>query len=236
MQTDVVKHTMTNNNVSRNAFTLQRETDCEETMDLLNEFIKEHFAASVIVIIIAVIGLVFLVWWCSSLYHKIRRIEQLPCGEHGGRMSELEKTMTDIREDLALIKSVIVQKYPTSANVFSVKKSPRKLNDKGEWLFEQVKGKDFLEKNKDFLFGKMDEVHPTTALDVENAAHIACSGSTAEPMFSEIKSFVYNAPSIEIHDQDTGSRKYDITLGDDCFVISLPLRDMYLSEHPEIKE
>lgn len=205
-------------------------------MDLLNDFIMEHLAASMIVIIIAVVGFGFLVWWCSALYHKIKKVEQLQCNDHGGRMGELEKTMADIKEDLTVIKSVIIQKYPTSANVFSMKKSPRRLNKMGEWLFEQVKGREFLEKNKNFLFEKMDEGHPSTALDVENAAHIACSSSTNELMFSEIKSFVYNAPSIDIPDDDAGSRKYDITLGDVCFVLSIPLRDMYLSEHPEIKE
>ena len=203
---------------------------------MLNEFVKEHFAASVIVVIIAVTGLVFLVWWCSALYHRIKKIERLPCDAHVGRMGELEKTMADIREDLSIIKSVIIQKYPTSANVFSIKKSPRRLNEMGEWLFEQVKGRDFLEANKDFLFNRIDEEHPLTALDVENAAHIACSGSTGGPMFSDIKSFVYNSPSIEIPYPDGETRKYDITLGDVCFVLSIPLRDMYLSEHPEIKE
>lgn len=205
-------------------------------MDFLNDFIMKHLATSVIVIIIAVVGFGFLVWWCSALYYKIKKMEQLPCNDHDGRMGELEKTMADIKEDLTVIKSVIIQKYPTSANVFSMKKSPRRLNEMGEWLFEQVKGREFLEKNKGFLFAKMDDGHPSTALDVENAAHIACSSSTNEPMFSEIKNFVYNAPSIDIPDEDIGSRKYDITLGDVCFVLSIPLRDMYLSEHSEIKE
>ncbi len=205
-------------------------------MDFLNDFIMKHLATSVIVIIIAVVGFGFLVWWCSALYYKIKKMEQLPCNDHDGRMGELEKTMADIKEDLTVIKSVIIQKYPTSANVFSMKKSPRRLNEMGEWLFEQVKGREFLEKNKGFLFAKMDDGHPSTALDVENAAHIACSSSTNEPMFSEIKNFVYNAPSIDIPDEDMGSRKYDITLGDVCFVLSIPLRDMYLSEHSEIKE
>lgn len=205
-------------------------------MDLLNEIIKENLAASVIVIIIAVIGFGFLVWWCSAIYHKIKRVEHLPCNDHSDRMGSLEKTMADIREDLAIIKSVLIQKHPTSANVFSMKKSPRRLNDMGEWLFDQVKGKDFLEKNKGFFFGKIDDEHPSTALDVENAAHIACSSSTGESIFSDIKSFVYNAPSIDIPDAETGTRKYDITLGDVCFVLSIPLRDMYLSEHPEIRE
>lgn len=208
----------------------------ETAMDLLNDFIKEHFAASVIVIIIVVAAFGFLVWWCSALYHKIKKIEQLPCSDHGGRMGELERTMADIKEDLTVIKSVIIQKYPNSANIFSMKKSPRRLNEMGEWLFEQVKGQEFLERNKEFLFGKVDDSHPSTALDVENAAHIACSSSTNEQMFSDIKSFVYNAPSIEIPDPDVGKRKYDITLGDVCFVLSIPLRDMYLLEHPEIEE
>lgn len=204
--------------------------------EILNDIIKEHLGLSIFIMVTVIIGIISLTWWCASLYLKVKKIEQLPCVHHEDKMVELEKAIGNIKEDIAVIRSVIVQKYPTSASIFSMKKSPRRLNEMGEWLFNEIHGSDFLKKNKDFLFSKITEEHPTTALDVENAASLACGSSTGELMFSDIKNYVYNAPSIEIPDYDGGKRKYDITLGDVCFVLSLPLRDMYLQEHPEIKE
>lgn len=78
-------------------------------MDLLNDFIMKHFAASMVVMVIAVVCFGFIVWWCSALYYRIKKVEQLPCNAHGGRMGELEKTMAEIKEDLTVIKSVIIQ-------------------------------------------------------------------------------------------------------------------------------
>lgn len=202
----------------------------------LNEIVIEHFGPAVFVMLVVIVGIILLTWWCANLFLKIKKIEQLPCGNHEKKTKELEDAIIEIKEDIAVIRSVIVQKYPTSASIFSMKKSPRKLNETGEWLFAQVQGADFLRTNKDFLFGKINEEKPMTALDVENAANLACGSSTGEPIFSDIKGYVYNAPSIEITDHDGNKRKYDITLGDVCFVLSIPLRDMYLKEHPEIKE
>lgn len=202
----------------------------------INDIIIEHLGIAIFVMIAVIVGIILLTWWCANVYAKIKKVERLPCDFHEQKMEELEKHIGEIKEDIAVIRSVIVQKYPTSASIFSMKKSPRKLNEMGEWLFAQVHGADFLEKNKDFLFRKINEEKPTTALDVENAANLACGGSTGELMFSDIKSYVYNAPSIEITDYEGNKRKYDITLGDVCFVLSIPLRDMYLKEHTEIKE
>jgi hypothetical protein len=63
-------------------------------------------------------------------------------------------------------------------------------------------------------------------LDVEQAANAACLSLIPTPEFNKLKDFVYNAPSIEVADGE----KYDIALNDICFVLSLPLRDMYLKE------
>ncbi len=45
---------------------------------------------------------------------------------------------------------------------------------------------------------------------------------------------MYNAPTREIVKEDGSAINKDITLDDVLFVISLPLRDRYLSAHPGI--
>lgn len=145
-------------------------------------------------------------------------------------MSSLKLDMVDMKADISGIKSVLIQKFPNAAEVFSMKKSPRVLNELGEKVFAQINGKQFLTDNKQFFFSKIDERKPKTALDVENAANIACSAYTDNDIFNNIKDFVYNAPSIMIPGDNGKERSYDITLGDVCFILSIPLRDMYLEE------
>lgn len=149
-------------------------------------------------------------------------------------VSRLKEDMADMKEDMAAVKTVLIQKFPNVINRMAMKKSPRKLNETGEWVFNQVKGEDFLKEHKDFFFKKIDSMKPKTAFDVEQAANFACAGYTDNDMFNDIKLFVYNAPAIKIKDSDGKERDYEISLGDVCYALSLPLRDMYLEAHPEI--
>lgn len=149
-------------------------------------------------------------------------------------VDKLKEDVSDIKEDISAIKAVLIQKFPNAAAVFSMKKSPRKLNELGEELFKRINGTKFLETHKDFFFSKIDGMKPKTALDVENAANFACAGFTDNEIFNGIKNFVYNAPSITIKNEQGEDKLYDITLGDVSFVLSLPLRDLYLEAHPEL--
>lgn len=149
-------------------------------------------------------------------------------------VSKLNDNMAEIKEDMAAVKTVLMQKFPNVISRMAMKKSPRKLNETGEWVFNQVGGKKFLADNKDFFFRKIDSMKPKTAFDVEQAANFACAGYTDNEIFNDIKLYVYNAPAIKVKDSDGKERDYEITLGDVCYALSLPLRDMYLEEHQEI--
>lgn len=157
------------------------------------------------------------------------------CQSHEDDINILKQDLKEIKADVVAIKSIMILKYKNTSEVFSMKKSPRKLNENGERLFADIDGHEFLSQNKDFLFSKIDEQRPKTALDVEIAANLACSANTDSDIFNGMKDFVYNSPSYTVKDKDGNDRQYDISLSDICFVLSLPLRDMYLNEHAEIK-
>ena len=53
-------------------------------------------------------------------------IDKLPCADH--------------HDDLTKVKSVLIQNYPLAVNLFSAKASPRKLNDLGLKLFNDLDG------------------------------------------------------------------------------------------------
>ncbi len=141
-----------------------------------------------------------------------KSIENLPCGKH--------------HEDITKIKTVLIEKHPKAYDVFSVKCSPRRLNELGEKLYGKVQGDEFIDKNKTALFDFIKQTRPLVALDVEQAANSACLSLVRTPAFNRLKDFVYNEPTWKLQD---GSL-YDITVNDLCFVIGLRLRDKYLDE------
>lgn len=209
-------------------------------IDKIIEKLIEFLPLWYLVLLVIIVGV--LVFYYKRFKPLEDRTRHADCKNKNSKIDEMASDIKQLRsdfinmkEDLIAIKSILVQKYPNSANIFSMKKSPRKLNEMGEKLFADVNGKRFLNEHQAFFFKKIDEYCPKTAFDVENAANMACSTTTDNAIFNDLKNFVYNSPSITIKDKDGEERLYDITLADVCFVLSLPLRDMYLNEHPQIQ-
>ena len=138
-------------------------------------------------------------------------------------------------EDITRIKSVLAIKYKETNKVFAMKKSPRRLNEFGLQVYREIEGEKFLNENRQSLYGKIGASQPITAYDVEKAAHISCITCADEPIFNRFKNFVYNAPSYTITDSDGKDMQYELSLEDICFILSIPLRDMYLADHSEIE-
>ena len=163
-----------------------------------------------------------------------RKTFKANCESHEKGIDAINRDLKEIKSDIVAIKSILTMKYKDAAGIFSMKCSPRQLNENGKKLFSDIEGEKFLEENKEFLFAKIDESNPQTALDVENAANIAFTSNTDNPIFNGLKNFVYNLPAIPLKDKNGDKHLYEVTLYDVCFVLSIPLRDMYLKEHPEI--
>ena len=154
-------------------------------------------------------------------------VDNLPCSKH-------DEMFVSIKEDLAMIRTWITTKYPTAAPVFSQKMSPRKLNEAGNDLLEDIGGMDFLNTNKEVLIACIEEKAPKTALDAEESALIVLYDHLDDEMFNGMKKWVYNSPSRKLT-IDGVERDYTVTMNDVCFVLSIPLRDMYLELHPELQ-
>jgi len=146
----------------------------------------------------------------------------------------VKSDLSFVKTDITSIKSILSQNNPKLAASMTNKKSPRRLNDLGQNIFEQIEGEKLLNDNKDFFYSNIDRMNPKTAYDVEIAANYACIGYTDNDIFNDIKMYVYNAPSIMVKDENNNEVSHDLTLSDVCFTLSIPLRDMYLKDHPEI--
>lgn len=128
-------------------------------------------------------------------------------------------TLAEMRIALAVLER------DRSEDEYSHKNSPRQLNERGRKIYEECNGDDFLTRNKERLFALIGSRMPQTKLDVETYARAAMVALSCEPAFNNIKDFIYDHAAIEIDGQQR-----EITLQDICFILSLPLRDMYITE------
>ena len=177
--------------------------------------------------------LVVVVWLIAKFYYQRfktaeKRIAELPCAARGEQYNQ-------IKEDLLQIKMFLMAKNPKTATIFSVKNSPRALNEEGLKLLEEIHGNEFLAANSALFINAIQAKNPQTALDVEVYAHDVLIESLNLGIFNELKHWVYNSPTRSIN-INGNIEDYSVTLGDICFILSLPLRDKYLAQHPEIAQ
>nr|DAT45186.1 MAG TPA: hypothetical protein [Caudoviricetes sp.] len=145
-------------------------------------------------------------------------------------ISSLRSDVDGLKQDTTSIKALLMANFKEFGVVLAGKHSPRALNEMGQKIFEDMHGKEFLEKNKALLFAYVDKDKPKTAYDVEGLCYLACLMNVNNDAFIEIKSFLYNYPTITMPD----GKPHEVTMDEACSVLSLPLRDMYLEEHPDI--
>jgi hypothetical protein len=149
----------------------------------------------------------------DKVQHLDDKFDRLPCAAHGG--------------DISKIQSFLLQKFPKSAAlVITLKGSPRRLSEIGWKIFADIDGENFLKDNKEYLFKYIADRKPLAELDVEKLALEACQSLTTTPAFNKIKDYVYNAPPLKLEEGVT----LELELGDMSLALSIPLRDMYLSE------
>lgn len=195
-----------------------------------------------VTIIVAVLGGV---WFMFTKTFHLGRISQrfenldkrtrnADCDTHSKDIKEVKTLISSHDDDIKTIKDFLLMTNKKASVLFSVKNSPRQLNEIGNKVFADMKGENFLNQNKEYLFSQIDGYNPKTALDVENAAHAVCITSVDNEIFNGLKNFVYNSPSYKIIDREGNEKLYDLAMSDICFILSLPLRDMYLKIHPEI--
>ena len=152
---------------------------------------------------------------------------------HSGLLSEIQKIKSDVQDLLqttSKLEGFLIPQMHSAYAPITKKRSPRVLNSLGLKIYQDMRGEDFLVKNKDVLFAYIDNKNPKTALDVETYAREACASVIDMDIFNPIKNFIYNYPTQKTDNGDD----YEVTIGSAVYVLTIPLRDMYLSLHPDI--
>ena len=166
---------------------------------------------------------------CQRFVKTEEKVENLPCEKHEDIFHQIKEELVAIRTSLNMINMII-----TKPDTFAYKFSPRELNETGRQLFAEIDGQRFLEENKDRFIKGIDDKMPKTALDVEESAVDVLVSFVDDDIFIGMKKWVYKCPDRKILIEKK-KKNYSVTIYDVCFVLSLPLRNMYLELHPELE-
>lgn len=214
-------------------------------METISNFLENHLPTAVFLFVAVLIALVFLVWWAANIWHELK---SRPCNEHGenivthtAKISEIASSLSKIDGKLEMLIKILPMSMQSKENILSSespaltqKNSPRVLNDNGLIVSHRFGCEPFFDNNKDWLISELSKFSPMTPLDVETYSTIALRVASSDQRFNDIKNKIYNSAAIELTTEQGLPKKYEITLEDVIFVLSLYLRDEYLRLHPEI--
>lgn len=198
---------------------------------------------SVFAVLLAIVITWFVCWRYYKFEERLRKCEghEEDLNQISTRIDdeiksakELERKVDSVQQDIAIIKTYLGVKDPKANSILTMKKSPLKLTETGQQVFEIVEGQQFIDENQDLLLKNIEEKQPRTALDVEITAKLVCMDLLNDPIFDRIKNIVYNHPALKIETENGETTDYTFSIADVCYVLSFPLRDLYLEKHPEL--
>ena len=187
----------------------------------------------------------------SEIGHKLDRLSEsisaLPCSDHTASISKNKETLSEIERKLERLDSMgdqlsavsrwIMKLDPKSIDSLAPKFSPRRMTKAGLSLFEMSGARKALDDGADVFLEQLHERNPQTPLDVEDEAYNVIMQNLSSPVFNEVKNFIYYQPEKITLKNDAGE---DIEVSISLLVLirlmSIDLRDRYLSAHPEIEE
>lgn len=167
------------------------------------------------------------------------KVDNLPCDIHKDSIKELEgmkTTVNSINDQVTEISKWIMRLDGGMIDSLARKCSPRKLTKMGRELFDISGGCDVLNNNNAFFISEMEAKQPKTAFDVENVALDVLFSNIGNPIFNGIKNYIYYQPEIiKLRDDNDTEQDVKISLNIIVRLMSIELRDRYLSIHPEIE-
>lgn len=213
----------------------------------MQEFILQHLPFSIAIFLIALIALIYGVWWARGVWSNMKN---LPCKDHGQSLARHEDKLANMNSTLSQIKGqldILIRIASTGAQFqmnrhdilssdspsLSSKNSPRILNDNGMKIYDFLNLQAFLEKNKDWLIEELEKLNPKSALDVETSANTALIIASSDDRFKDLKDQIYKSPSVKLNINGE-DKDYEISLLAVLHVLSIPLRDIYLSRYPQL--
>lgn len=198
---------------------------------------------------LAFISISIYVTWKISKYHALLestrdKVKELPCEKHkedikksDTRYDNLQKIVSSTNDMVVEINKWLMKFDNDMIDKLAKKSSPLKMTPVGKILFRNSYGKQTIDNNIDFLLEELEKINPKTAYDVEEESLGFLLKNVGHEMFDEIKKFIYYSPdTITIQDPETQEdNEVKISLQYIVKLMSIYLRDIYLSKHPDIQ-
>ncbi len=182
---------------------------------------------------------------------KTERIEEniikLPCDSYKEGITDLKAVtskletnvttilnkMDTVGEQLAEISRWIMKTDPIEIDRIAPKFSPRRLSAAGIELYTISGAKKIVDDNEDLLVEDIHKMNPITPLDVEDDSYAVLMKRMSEPMFNDVKNYIYYQPEmITVKDENGDDVTVKLSLPLLVRLMSIDLRDRYLNRHP----
>lgn len=186
----------------------------------------------------------------DGLGAKIDRLSEsisvLPCSSHDKSISHHKDTLSEIGHKLERLDSMgdqlsavsrwIMKLDPAAIDSLAPKFSPRRMTKAGLSLFEKSGAKKAIDEGASIFLTQLEERKPQTPLDVEDEAYNVLMQNLSNPIFNEIKNFIYYQPEkITLQNEAGEDIEVNISLLVLIRLMSIELRDRYLTVHPELE-
>jgi len=139
---------------------------------------------------------------------------------------EIKSTLNKIHTGLTTLNQVLLEGTIIKQSCYSSGNSPRTVNELGKRVLAQSGANDLITTHADAWIRQLEERHPATLLDLEREAFRLILSRMNDADFVHVKNFAFEHPNFE---------NTPLSYTDILFPMSLELRDLYRSRHPELK-
>ncbi|HUC01329.1 MAG TPA: hypothetical protein VMA75_00285 [Candidatus Paceibacterota bacterium] len=141
------------------------------------------------------------------------------------KMPNIERLLEKLDIGLAALNDALLGKSVIDKSYYSRDRSPRTVNELGERLFKESGAEAAFAAMKDPLVDELASKQIHSLLQLQTASLNVMIAHRNDPILKPLQDFVYEHPTY--HNTPLGYT-------DLLFVVSLKLRDYYISKHPEL--
>lgn len=192
-------------------------------------------------IILVIVVTCWVTWKVKGMYDRSKEVEKkvdtLPCEQHKSDILLVKQSnikLDDISSSIRKIEEWILKMDIGAMDDLVRKCSPYQLTEVGKIMLLESAAKSCVDTNLKQLLQLIEETRPMTAYDVERNSLRVLSSLTDNPIFNEIKNFIYNSPSSIDIETSEGSKKVAIDMQRILMIMSIYLRDKYFEIHSEM--
>lgn len=182
---------------------------------LFNFLIQDYQQVALLAIVLYLIIKITIT--LDRFYMKTKRLHDTVPG--------MERLLMKIDTGLTLLNKTLLNKSIINESCYSSDHSPRAVNILGEKLFKESGADALFASQKKMLLNELALKPIDSLLQLQTEALNVLLAHWDDPAFRPLQNFVYQHPTYD---------RTPLSYPDLLFVISLKLRDYYISKHPEL--